>query len=221
MKHFYVVTLFPQIIDSYINESMLKRGQENKLVTYHVHDLRSEGTGKHKQVDDRPYGGGPGMVLQAEPIIAAVNNATKGVKSQDVLVIITSPGGDQLSNGLSHVWLEQYEHVVIIAGRYEGIDNRVGEVLSDNGFNVVYISIGPYVLTGGELPALVMIDSMVRRIPGVLGNTESIEEERTASHEMYTRPETIRHNKKKYNVPEVLLSGNHSDIESYRGDNDA
>lgn len=221
MKHFHIVTLFPGIIKAYISESMLKRGEETGMVSYHVHDLRTAGTGKHKQVDDRPYGGGPGMVLQAEPIVHTVIDATANVSPTEVLVIITSPGGDQLSNGLSHVWLEQYENVVIIAGRYEGIDSRVEAILRDNGFNVVSISIGPYVLTGGELPALVMIDSMVRRIPGVLGNSESVEERRTASHEMYTRPETVTYNDVEYSVPTILLSGNHREIESYRGDSEA
>ena len=216
MKHFHIVTLFPKIIESYLSESMIGRAAQEGAVVYHVHDLRQSGTGKHKQVDDRPYGGGPGMVLQAEPIVACVEAALKGVTKKKALVIMTTPGGDQLSNGLAHVWLEQYEHVLIVAGRYEGIDSRVEHMLSDNGYNVVGISIGPYVLTGGELPALVMIDSMVRRIPGVLGNEESVEEERIASHEMYTRPETITYNKKKYDVPDVLLSGNHADIEEYR-----
>lgn len=217
MKHFHIVTLFPGIIDAYISESLIGKAGKSNKVEYHVHDLRQFGAGKHKQVDDRPYGGGPGMVLQAEPIVAAVEKAIGNAKKKS-LVIITSPGGDQLSNGLATVWLEQYDQILIIAGRYEGIDSRVQEMLSDNGYNVVSISIGPYVITGGELPALVMIDSMVRRIPGVLGNAESVEEERTASHEMYTRPETITFNKKDYGVPDVLLSGNHGAIDSYRGD---
>lgn len=216
MKNFHVVTLFPQIVDAYLSESMLGRGRESGKVAYHVHDLRSFGAGKHKQVDDRPYGGGPGMVLQAEPIVTCVEKALSGVDKNSAVIVITSPGGDQLSNGLASVWLEQYDHVLIIAGRYEGIDSRVELILRDVGYNVVLISIGPYVLTGGELPALVMIDSMVRRIPGVLGNDESVEEERTASHEMYTRPEIVTYNEKDYEVPDVLLSGNHADIETYR-----
>ncbi len=160
-------------------------------------------------MDDRPYGGGPGMVMAAEPVLKAVAKA-RGRK-KDVKVVILSPRGKQFTNAIAQQYARRYRDIIFIAGRYEGIDARVKKILRAQEF-----SIGPYTLSGGELPALVAAEAIARHIPGVLGKRESIEEARIASGEMYTRPEVLRHKGKDYRVPAVLTSGNHQKIEAWR-----
>lgn len=183
----------------------IKRGRV-KVKCFNVFNFLTK---KHERPDDRPYGGGPGMVLRAEPLLAAVARASRGLKKKPK-VIIFSPAGKQFDNQLA-IKLAREKNLIMIAGRYEGIDARVKRAL-----RAEEISIGPYILTGGELPALVVLDAVARQIPGVLGKQESLEEGRVASPEVYTRPESFIYKSKKYRVPKVLLSGNHHKIEDWR-----
>jgi len=236
---FDIITIFPQIFDSYLNESILKRAQKSKLIDIKIHNLRSFTSDKHnkvvlrsirqaqdrhaqgnfearRKIDDRPFGGGPGMVLMAEPIIKAVKKAAKLKKAKMVLF---SASGKQFDNKTAGK-LFKYDQLIFVCGRYEGIDERVKKAIKDLGLGVEEISIGPYVLTGGELPAMVLIDAVSRQIPGVLGKNESIEEKRLGiGVPAYTRPEVFAFGRKKYRVPNVLLSGNHKKIEEWRRKN--
>ena len=165
-------------------------------------------------MDDKAYGGGPGMVLEVEPIIKAVNEAIKGKKQAKI--ILFSASGGQFDSKMSKD-LSKHKDIVMIAGRYEGVDERIKKVLSDNGRKVEEISIGPYVLTGGEIPAMVLIDAVSRQIKGVLGKNESLEEERYGvGVPVYTRPEVFKYKSKAYKVPKELISGNHKVIAAWR-----
>lgn len=214
---FHVVTLFPEVVETYTNASILGRAQKNKLLSVKAYQLRDfvtkpsktkAGEWFNRKVDDKPYGGGPGMVLQAEPFIRAVEKIKKGKKT--VKVLITSAGGKPLTNEYAKKLAKQKE-VVILCGRYEGIDARVKKVLKAE-----EVSVGDYILTGGEIPALAIIDATARQIKGVLGTFDSLEESRIASHDVYTRPEVFTHKGKKYGVPKVLLSGHHANIDTLR-----
>lgn len=209
MKLFNVITLFPEVIDAYASASILGRAQKAKLLKVTATQLRDSSKHKWNQVDFRPYGGGPGMVLEAESIVRAADKVKKTGKK--VKVIVTAAGGKPLTNTYAKSLVQKYDQVIIICGRYEGVDARVVKILKAE-----EVSVGPYVLTGGEVPALAIIDAAARHIPGVLGKSESIEESRVASHDVYTRPEVFEYKKKKYRVPKVLLSGNHKLIDEYR-----
>lgn len=209
MINFSVITIFPEMFSSYLSESMLERAQKRGKISVTFYNPRDFTTDVHHTIDDRPYGGGPGMVMRAEPIIKAVARA-KG-KKRKVKIIILSPGGTQFSNEYADSVLNEYTNIILIAGRYEGIDARVKEVVGAE-----EVSVGPYTLTGGELPAMIIIDAMTRRLDGVLGNELSIEERRVASRKVYTRPDVLVYKGKKYSAPEVLRSGHHKDIESWR-----
>lgn len=215
MKTFHIITIFPQMFDSYLGESILKRAIEDKKIKVEFYNPRDVTLDKHKKVDDKPYGGGPGMVMMAQPIIDCVRVIKSKVQDARCKVFITSAGGEKFTNETAQrLAQEEDEDLVIICGRYEGIDSRVKEVLG-----ATEISVGDYVLTGGELPSMIMIDAIARQIPGVLGKEDSIEENRISSHEMYTRPEVFEHEGKEYKVPEVLMSGNHKEIDEYRSKN--
>ncbi len=216
---FHLISIFPEIFDSYFHESILKRAQaagQLKIVTYNVRDFTND---KHRKTDDKPYGGGPGMIFYAEPILRAVETIKSKVKksvrskstNKQIKIIFTSPGGKQFDNPTAISWSKKYTDFIVICGRYEGIDARVKKILKAE-----EVSIGPYTLTGGELPAMVMIDAITRQIPGVLGNEASPEEKRISSGEMYTRPEVLSWDGKKYRVPKVLLSGNHRKIDEWK-----
>lgn len=218
---FHFLTIFPEMIESYTNESMLKRAAEKKLVAFEVKNIRDFSKERHAKTDDRPYGGGPGMVMTAEPILRAfsklaLSKKMTGKSKPKVKVIHLSPSGKQFTNIVAKKFAKQYSDVVFICGRYEGVDDRVRKILKAEEY-----SIGDYTITGGELAALVMTDAIARQIPGVLGKGESIEENRVASPRVYTRPETLLWPKgklaKKYKVPKVLLGGNHKEIDSWRG----
>ena len=222
--NFHIITLFPQIFDSYINESILGRAQKEKKVKFNFYNPRNfvkpNATQKKNEkpylrVDDKPYGGGPGMVMQAEPIIKAIEVALKKIKSKKKKIIFLSPAGKQFDTHYAKEAAKKYTDMIIICGRYEGIDSRVKKI-----FKTEDISAGPFVLTGGELPAMIIADCVARQIEGVLGNFDSLEEGRISSSEMYTRPEVLTYKKKKYKVPEVLLSGNHGKIEEWRANPD-
>lgn len=206
---FHIITIFPGMFDSYIDESIIARAQKKKLINIKFYNPRDFTKDKHKKVDDKPYGGGPGMVMQAEPILKAVAKA-RGRK-KNVKVIMFTPGGKQFTNTYATMLSKKYTDVILIAGRYEGIDARVKKAL-----RAEEVSIGPYVLTGGEVPAMALVDAVSRQIPGVLGSIESLEEGRAAGSEMYTRPEVLKHKGKNYKVPKVLLSGDHKKIEEWK-----
>ncbi|KKU06041.1 MAG: tRNA (guanine-N(1)-)-methyltransferase [Parcubacteria group bacterium GW2011_GWA2_45_30] len=219
---FDILTIFPHSFDSYLNESMIKHARAKKLVDIHIHDLRKFTRDKHKKVDDRPYGGGPGMVIKIEPIARAIDSILK-VKSQKskvkskVKIILFSATGKQFDAKMAREWAKKYDRIIMIAGHYEGVDERIFKVLQTTNYKLQAISIGPYVLTGGELPALVVVDAVSRHIPGFLGKAESLEEKRYGiGLPVYTRPETFIHKGKKYKVPKILLSGDHKKIDAWR-----
>ncbi len=207
MLRFDIITIFPKNFDAVINDSILKRAQDKKKVKIVVHDLRDYTLDKHKKVDDRPFGGGPGMVLQSEPIFRAVKKI-KGRRK--VKVLLTTPSGKTFVQKKAKS-LSKEKNIIIICGHYEGIDERVRKCLVDE-----CLSIGDYVLTGGEIPAMVLVDSVTRLIPGVLGKAESLCDESFENdlleYPHYTRPANFNG----MNVPNVLLSGNHQDIKEWR-----
>ncbi|KKR89105.1 MAG: tRNA (guanine-N(1)-)-methyltransferase [Candidatus Wolfebacteria bacterium GW2011_GWA2_42_10] len=221
---FDIITIFPKIFSakggSYLNESILKRAQKNKLVDIKIHNLRDFTKDKHRKVDDRPFGGGPGMVITVEPIIKAVSNINRQASKKKIKVILFTPGGKQFNNKTAANLAKNYDNLILICGRYEGIDARVEKVIENLKLKIENLSVGPYVLTGGELPAMVLIDAVSRQIPGVLGKQESLEEKRYgAGLSVYTRPEVLKYKGKKYKVPKILLSGNHKKIDEWRREN--
>ena len=208
MLRFDIITIFPDMFGSILNESILKRAQEKKKVAIHIHDLRDyTADKKHRKVDDRPFGGGPGMLMMPQPLFDAVKDI-KGRRK--VKVIYTSPSGKPFSQIYAKN-LTKAQNLIIICGHYEGIDERVREHLVDE-----EISVGDYVLTGGELPAMIIVDAVTRLIPGVLGKEESLLHESFEGNMLegpqYTRPADFRGKR----VPDVLLSGNHKSIEIWR-----
>jgi tRNA (guanine37-N1)-methyltransferase len=222
--NFYIITLFPKIAGSYFQESILKRAIEDKkikVIFINPRDFVSKKKGKltrsESRIDKKPYGGGPGMVIQAEPVIRAIEYAKSKINPPAIRkktkIIWTTNRGKQFTN-VEAKKLSSEKDIIIICGRYEGIDSRVKKI-----FKTVDYSIGPYVLTGGELPANIMVDAISRQIPGILGDFDSVEENRIASGEVYTRPEVFKYKGKNYKVPKVLLSGNHKKIDEWRGKN--
>lgn len=199
---FDILTILPKIFDSYFNESILKRAQEKRLIKITAHNLRDFTTDKHLKVDDKPYGGGPGMVFKVEPIYKAVQKIKKSKKAR---VILFSTRGRKLDSKTAKR-LSKYDQLILICGRYEGVDERVAKYIADE-----EISVGDYVLSGGELPAMVLVDSVSRQLPGVLGKLESLEEIK-GSYPVYTRPEVF----KNWKVPKDLLSGHHKKIAKWR-----
>lgn len=223
--NFHVITLFPEVCQSYTDSSVLGRAQKTekgkgakargKKMLVEYYNPRDFTKDKHKKVDDRPYGGGPGMVMTAEPVLKAwqqaVGRKTMALKNGKVKTLIMSPRGTVFTNKLAKEYADNFEHLVLISGRYEGIDARVQEILGAE-----EVSVGDYVLTGGELPALTIIDSVSRQIAGVLGEAASLEESRVTSGVTYTRPEVLTYKKQNYPVPKVLVEGNHAEIEKWR-----
>jgi tRNA (guanine37-N1)-methyltransferase len=225
--NFHIVTLFPESMNSYLSESILARAQKEKKISVKFYNPRDyvkptkAQKGKEKpylRVDDKPYGGGPGMIMEAMPIIKTLEAIQKKIalrqargKKQKVKIIHLSPSGEKFTTEYAKNIVKKFQHVIIICGRYEGIDARVKKIFKGD-----ELSIGDYVLTGGELPAMIMIDCISRQVEGVLGDFNSLEETRAASADVYTRPEILVYKNKKYKVPEVLLSGNHKLIEEWR-----
>ncbi len=195
---------------AYLDDSILGRAQEDKKIVIKYYNPRDFTKDKHARVDRRPYGGGPGMVLEAEPYLKAAMKA-KGKKTKRIKTIFFAPGGKQFTNAMARDWAKKYDDIIFLAGRYEGIDARAPKILRAQS-----ISVGPFVLTGGEIPAMIAIDAVARQIPGILGSFDSVEEERTASPDVYTRPEVLVWKKRKYKVPKVLLGGNHKLIEEWK-----
>jgi tRNA (guanine37-N1)-methyltransferase len=215
------------MVDSYLNESILGRAIKNKLISvkfYNPRDfVKSQNKNNYKPVDDKPYAGGPGMVMKAEPILKAVEKAISVAhkfssagsiglqKNRNILIVNFVPSAEKFTTDFAKKVSKKYTDVILICGRYEGIDARVDKILKTK-----KISIGDYVLTGGEIPAMILVDCVSRQIEGVLGNFDSREEERVSSSEVYTRPEVLKHGKKNYRVPKVLLSGNHKEIDKWK-----
>lgn len=206
---FHVISLFPDSLTSYLGESIIKRAIEDKKIKVKFYNPRDFSVDKWHRVDQRPYGGGPGMVIEALPVIKAIAKA-KG-KSRKVKVVWFTPSGKQFDTTEAKTYAKKYTDIIFICGRYEGIDARVKKA-----FKVEEVSVGPFVLTGGELPAMILIDTISRQIKGVLGDHASLEETRIASSDVYTRPEVVEYKGKKYRVPKVLLSGNHKLIDDWR-----
>jgi len=225
--HFHVITLFPEAFDSYLKESIIGRAIKEKRIQVTFTNPRKFVTGKYKKVwpdgnvsqivDDKPYGGGPGMIVRAEPVLKAVEAVLRKVESRKskvkskVKIINFSPSGEKFTTTYAKTSAKKYTDIIMLCGRYEGIDARVAKILKAQD-----VSIGDYVLTGGELPAMVLIDSISRQIPGVLGKFDSLEEERVSSSEFYTRPEILEYKGKKHKVPPVLLSGDPKKIDEWK-----
>ncbi|MEW6607125.1 MAG: tRNA (guanosine(37)-N1)-methyltransferase TrmD [bacterium] len=199
-----ILTLFPEFFDSPLKTSIIQRAQTQGLVEIDLHNPRDFVDDKHQTVDDTPYGGGPGMVIKAEPVFKTVESLAPG------LVVLLTPQGKVFNQEIAKT-LSAENHLIFICGHYEGVDERIVEKIVD-----LEISIGDYILTGGEIPCLVIIDAIIRLIPGVLGNLESLNSDSFAcqllAHPQYTRPQNFRGLK----VPEVLLSGNHEKIRLWR-----
>jgi tRNA (guanine37-N1)-methyltransferase len=214
MMRFHIITIFPGMFDSYLKESLFKRAQAKKIISVRAYDLRAFTKDKHRKVDDRPFGGGPGMVLTVQPVWDAVKKiksaARKTLKKRKTRVILFSTRGKHLDAAVARR-LVKYDDLILICGRYEGVDERVAEHIADE-----EISIGDYVLSGGEIPALVLMETVSRQLPGFLGKEGSLEEI-NGSFPTYTRPEIFVPAKgKKWRVPPVLLSGDHKKIAGWR-----
>jgi tRNA (guanine37-N1)-methyltransferase len=213
---FKILSIFPDILDSYLEDSIIKRAIEKKIVKIEKYDLRNWTSDKHRTVDDAPYGGGAGMLMKIEPLYKALKDIKKKSKAdaKKRKIILLSAGGKTWNQKMAGQY-SRLEEMIFICGRYEGVDARIKKFIDEE------ISIGDYVLTGGELPSLVMIDSITRLLPGVLGNSASIEEESHSEKDIleypqYTRPAVFEAEGKKYSVPKVLLEGNHAKIKEWR-----
>ena len=209
---FDILTLFPEMFPGYLGQSLLKLAIENGLVDVRLHNLRDWAKGKHKQLDDRPYGGGPGMVLMAEPVVDAVEAVQAADEQGPGKLVMLTPQGRRLTQPIVEE-LSQERRLLLLCGRYEGFDDRVRQILRPD-----EISIGDFILGGGEVAAMVMIDAVIRLIPGVLGDEDSNKQDsfstdnRLLEGPQFTRPREYRG----LTVPEVLLSGNHEDIARWR-----
>ena len=217
MIQFDIITIFPHIFDSYLQESLIKKAQERKKIKIRIHNLRKWAKDKHQTVDDRPFGGGLGMVMKVAPIYRAVSDLKKDkAKSKKRKVILFTPRGKQFNQKIAYNF-SKIEQIIMICGRYEGVDERVAKKIAD-----VELSVGPYDLMGGELPAMIVMETVSRLIPGVLGKEQLLKERITSNkgfieYPQYTRPEVFSPKKGvKWQVPKVLLSGHHKKIEEWR-----
>lgn len=202
---FTILTLFPSIIESYLKESIIKRAIEKKLIEVEVKNIRDYTLYNNNQVDDTPYGGGAGMVLMCEPVVRAI----EAVKEEGSKVYLLSPSGTLWSEKVAENLIEEANHIILVCGHYEGFDERIKNFVDGE------ISIGDYVLTGGELPSLVVLDTLARFVPGVIAKESFLNESFSSNlldYPVYTKPRDFRG----YKVPEVLLNGDHKKIEEYR-----
>lgn len=210
---FNIITIFPEILKSYYNESIIGRALDKKIIKIKYHNLRDFTNDKHKSVDDAPYGGGPGMVLKAEPLIKAIKKIKKRKKTR---VIMLDPKGEIYNQKIA-LRLSKLKNIIFVNGYYEGIDARVDKFVDEK------ISMGKFVLSNSELATAIIIDSTTRLLKGVLGNKESLTSEsfenNSLEYPQYTKPEEIKINNKKYKVPEILLSGNHAKIKEWKEKN--
>jgi tRNA (guanine37-N1)-methyltransferase len=251
--NYHVITIFPEMLSSYLGESIIGSAIKNKIISVNTYALREHTTDKHRRVDGKPFAGGPGMVMWVDPIVNCVEKIKTNIekkyqkdiskyelikekqkikvsktinikpKKSKILFVHFNPGAEKFTTSLAKDISKNYTDIIFICGRYEGIDSRINEI-----YKGLEISIGDYVLTGGELPSLIMIDSISRQIEGVLNKMESLEENRVSSHKVYARPEVYEYKTKtktgklkikKYLVPKVLLSGNHKEIEKWKLEN--
>ena len=241
MIRFDIITIFPEIFDSYFKESLIKRAVDNRLIKISVHNLRKWAKDKHHTTDDKPFGGGLGMVMKVEPIYKAVQflksrGPAKRAQSSKSKIVLFSPGARKFNQKMAYDWSQKYSNFIFVTGRYEGIDERVITALRRQPCAVEEISIGPYITTDGDVAAMVVVSALTRLIPGVI-QEESLKEESfnpklktkniklvTKNYKLktdleyphYTRPEVFKWRGKKYPVPKILLSGNHAEIEKWR-----
>lgn len=211
MRKIQVITLFPEMFDGVLNSAMMWKAQNQQAVEFRMVNLRDFGLGPRKRVDDTPYGGGDGMLLMAEPLFAAVDNAKQ--YCPDAKVVLMTPRGLRWKQSVAQSWADSNDDYIFVCGRYEGVDERILTLVD------IQVSVGDYVLTGGELPAMTIIDSIVRLIPGVLGGEnsaaiESFSDGETLEYPQYTRPEVFNG----LEVPKVLLGGNHAEIAKWRAE---
>jgi tRNA (guanine37-N1)-methyltransferase len=233
MIKFDIITIFPEIFDSYFNESIIKRAQKRKLVKINIYNLRNSATDRHRTVDGRPYSGGAGMILKADIILKAIKKIIdRKIDNKDRRIILFSAKGKQFNQKKAQELAKKYKQVILICGRYEGVDERVAKYIADE-----EISVGEYVLTGGEIPAMIVVDAVSRLVPGVIKDKSLKEESFTLEdreYPQYTRPEILEPEKylknwkfcppkfkkvKYWKVPKVLLSGNHKNIEEWKKKN--
>lgn len=214
MKKFHLITLFEEACEPYLAASILGRARKNKLISIGYQNPRAYVENRWGKVDERPYGGGPGMVMTALPVVKATAKALSRAKGRKAIIWF-QPGATPFTNGEADKLLK-FDTIAFVCGRYEGIDERAKKMLKTLGTVKTY-SVGDAVYTGGELPALAMIDAMARRIPGVLGKDASVEERRIAAREVFTRPESVRWMGKVYKVPKVLQTGHHANIDAWKG----
>lgn len=211
MIKFDVITIFPEIFGGFLKESILGRAQKKKLLSIKIHQLRKWAKGKHQMADDRPFGGGPGMVLKIEPIFKAVQFLKRKAgdgRKQKALVVNLSPRGKKFNTAMAQKFAK-YNHIIFICGRYEGIDERVSQNIADT-----TISVGDFIAIGGEVPVMAVIEAVSRFVPGVIGKEESVQK---YDYPQYTRPEVFSPDgKAKWKTPSVLLSGNHKKIKEWR-----
>jgi tRNA (guanine37-N1)-methyltransferase len=206
---FDILSIFPKAFFSYFEESLIKRAKAKGILEIGVHNIRDFSNDRHSKVDDRPFGGGPGMVMKVEPIYRALLKLQKNKAGKERVILFSTRG--KKFDAATAKRLSKYDRIFLICGRYEGVDERVAEKLADE-----EISMGDYVLSGGELPAMILVEAVSRFLPGFLGKYESLEEV-NGSFPTYTRPEEFQPKKgRKWVVPKVLLSGNHADIEAWR-----
>jgi len=209
---FEIITIFPKIFDSYFNWSILKIAQKKKKIKINIHNLRDYTTDRHKTVDDKSYGGGPGMLMMVEPFSKALKKIKKKNKYK---IIMLDPAGKKFNQKIAQSYTK-YDQLILLCGRYEGFDERIKKLVDER------ISIGDYVLSGGELPAMVVVEAVTRLLPGVLHHEHSTKEETFSGdldyieYPQYTRPEIFKIKGKKWRVPKVLLSGNHQEILKWR-----
>ena len=209
---FHLITLFPEACEAYLNASIIGRARKEKKIRISYQNPRDFVSNKWGKVDERPYGGGPGMVMSALPVVRAVQEAIKGKRRP--LIVWFSPSAKQFTNKSADA-LAKYSDIVLVCGRYEGIDERAVKILKTLA-PVKKFAVGEATLTGGEVPALVIVDAVTRRLPGVLGKDASVEERRVASSAVYTRPEVIKWKGKRHVVPKVLRTGHHKNIDEWR-----
>lgn len=210
---FDIITIFPNFFDSFLSESLIAKAQKKKIIDIRVHNLRDWAKDKHHTVDERPYGGGPGMILKFEPFAKALKTlrVKKGVKGQKIILL--DPAGKQFNQAHADSW-KKLKRVILLCGRYEGFDHRVTTLVDER------VSIGPYVLNGGEVPAMVIMEAISRLIPGFVHKPESLNEETRGKeyieYPQYTRPEIVSWSNKKLSVPKILLSGDHKRIKEWQ-----
>lgn len=217
MITFDVITIFPKIFDSYLKESFIKKAQEKKLIKINIHNLRKWTKDRHQTVDDRPYGGGLGMVMKIEPIFNAIKTLEKkkkGIRKRKI--VLFTPRGRKFDQKTAYRF-SKLDHLILICGRYEGVDERVAKYIAD-----IELSIGDYDLMGGEIPAMIVLETVARLIPGVIGKPQLLKERITKGkgfieYPQYTRPEVFKPRPDiKWKVPQVLISGHHQKITEWR-----